>query len=106
MARWILGLGQYNFSIVYKPRTTIRNADCLSRKQFNIAKEDIAFPVEPYLNVLRSNEATVNETDAQIIPVSEMMLPGLETFSVVNLREAQEGDYYWYEAIKKVYYEK
>ena len=52
------------------------------------------------MNVLRSNEATLNETDVQIILVSEMMLPGLETFSVENLREAQEGDY-WYEAIKK-----
>ena len=53
------------------------------------------------MNVLRSNEATLNETDAQIIPVSEMMLPGLETFSVENLHEAQEGDY-WYEAIKSI----
>ena len=43
LARWILGIGQYNFSIVHKPGTTIGNADCLSRQQFNNAKEDIAF---------------------------------------------------------------
>ena len=73
----------------------------MSRQQFNNAKEDIAFPVEPYLNVLRSNnEATLYETDAKITPVSEMTLPGLEIFSIGNLHEAQEVDY-WYEAIEK-----
>ena len=97
LARWVLGLSQYNFTIVYKPGTTIQNSDCLSRLNQNNASEDISFVVEPYMNALELNKQNDNPNTQQLH--SKMILPGLHKYSVENLREAQENDY-WYSAMK------
>ena len=99
LARWVLALGQYNFSIVHKPGTTITNADSLSRLQCNNAHEDISFKVEPYINALSSSKQDAKIDTRIDKTVTEMSIPGLEKLSVENLRESQENDY-WFGAIK------
>ena len=100
LARWVLALNQYNFTVIYKPGTTITNADSLSRQQFNNAKEDISFVTEPYINALRSGNERSNKEDPPEAFVSEMAFPGLEKFSIENVSKAQQNDC-WYGAMLK-----
>ena len=47
LARWVLCLSQYNFTIIHKAGTAIPHADALSRQNYNNASEEISFAVEP-----------------------------------------------------------
>ena len=102
LARWVLGLGQYNFTIIHRPGLAIGNADSLSRLQCDDAKEDISFALEPYINTLRSGKQHTTNDTQNTIQDNETMgfaLPGLENFTMDNLQEAQQNDY-WYGAIR------
>jgi len=100
LARWVLGLGQYNFTIIHKAGISIGHADCLSRQRYDNAQEDISFVVDPCMNILAGNQEHKIDKQLTNTPVTEMMLPGLERFSLENLRHAQMNDY-WYGALKK-----
>ena len=98
LARWVLCLGQYNFTVIHRPGKSINNADAMSRIHCNNADEDISFAVEPYMNaILRSDKTNTKITPVEII--SKMSLPGLTRCSIDNLRETQMNDY-WYSALK------
>ena len=97
LARWVLCLSQYNFTIIHKAGTAIPHADALSRQNYNNASEEISFAVEPDINVLRSGNQKEEKNAKNDTPLG-MTLPGLENLTTENLSEAQQNDY-WYAAM-------
>ena len=98
LARWVLALSQYNFTVIYKAGPTIGNADSISRQQFNNAHEDISFALEPYINALRSATDDKKVHVPRETHIHEMAIPGLEKFNMKNVRQAQQNDY-WFGAL-------
>ena len=99
LARWVLALSQYTYTVVHRPGTSISNADCLSRQQFGNASEDVSFVVEPYMNAIAATTKE-DKTQTDTTCTTKMLLPGLQKLSVDNLRNSQENDY-WFGAMKQ-----